>query len=148
MEFLADYGLWGLFSAAFLAATILPLSSEALLLLVISSSEQIIIPVLVASAGNIAGSFLNYYLGWKGNYILLQKVLRLSTKEIEKASQKFKIYGSFSMLFAWVPVIGDPLTVVAGLFKMNLWLFTGLVAIGKFSRYLILAYGFSLLYIF
>lgn len=148
MEFLADYGLWGLFVAAFLAATILPLSSEALLFIVIASSDQIMIPVLVASAGNIAGSFLNYYLGWKGNYLLLQKILRLSKEEIEKASRKFKKYGSFSMLFAWIPVIGDPLTVVAGLFRMNLSLFAILVAIGKFSRYLILAYGFSELYFF
>ena len=148
MEFLADYGLWGLFVAAFLAATILPLSSEALLFIVIASSDQIMIPVLVASAGNIAGSFLNYYLGWKGNYLLLQKILRLSKEEIEKASRKFKKYGSFSMLFAWIPVIGDPLTVVAGLFRMNLSLFAILVPIGKFSRYLILAYGFSELYFF
>ena len=145
MEFLIDYGLYGLFGAAFLAATILPLSSEALLLLVISSSEQIMIPVIIASIGNITGSFVNYYLGWKGNYLILNKVLRLSLPEIERASAKFKKYGSVSMLFAWIPVIGDPLTVAAGMFRMNLWLFGVLVAIGKFCRYFILAYGFSLL---
>ena len=73
MEFLIDYGLFGLFIAAFLAATILPLSSEALLLLVISSSEQIMIPVIVASIGNISGSFLNYYMGCKGEkYIIIR----------------------------------------------------------------------------
>ncbi|MBN1406535.1 MAG: DedA family protein [Calditrichaceae bacterium] len=145
MEILADYGLIGLFTAAFFAATILPLSSEALLLFIIASGDQIMIPVLVASMGNIAGSFLNYYLGWKGNRLILNKFFRLTDDEIEKASQRFVKYGSFSMLFAWVPVIGDPLTVVAGIFKMNIWLFTILVAIGKFSRYLILALSFSAL---
>ena len=145
MEFLADYGLIGLFIAAFIAATILPLSSEALLLVIIASTDQIMIPVLVASAGNISGSFLNYFLGWKGNRLVLNKLFRLTENEIEKASQRFIKYGSFSMLFAWVPIIGDPLTVVAGLFKMNIWIFTILVSIGKFSRYVILAYGFSLL---
>ena len=145
MEFLAEYGLIGLFIAAFIAATILPLSSEALLLVIIASTDQIMIPVLVASAGNISGSFLNYFLGWKGNRLVLNKLFRLTENEIEKASQRFIKYGSFSMLFAWVPIIGDPLTVVAGLFKMNIWIFTILVSIGKFSRYVILAYGFSLL---
>jgi membrane protein YqaA with SNARE-associated domain len=145
MEFFAEYGLIGLFIAAFLAATILPFSSEALLLLVIASTDQIMIPVLVASAGNIGGSFLNYYLGYKGDYLLLHKILRISEREIDKAGKWFRRYGSYSMLFAWAPVIGDPLTVVAGLFKMNLWLFSALVAIGKFSRYIILAYGYSLL---
>ena len=145
MEFLADYGLIGLFIAAFLAATILPFSSEALLLVIIASGDQILIPVIVASAGNILGSFLNYFLGWKGNRLVLNKLFRLTENEIEKASQRFIKYGSFSMLFAWVPIIGDPLTVVAGLFKMNIWIFTILVSIGKFSRYVILAYGFSLL---
>ena len=145
MELLAEYGLIGLFIAAFIAATILPLSSEALLLVIIASTDQIMIPVLVASAGNISGSFLNYFLGWKGNRLVLNKLFRLTENEIEKASQRFIKYGSFSMLFAWVPIIGDPLTVVAGLFKMNIWIFTILVSIGKFSRYVILAYGFSLL---
>ena len=145
MEFLADYGLIGLFIAAFLAATILPFSSEALLLVIIASGDQILIPVIVASAGNILGSFLNYFLGWKGNRLVLNKFFRLSDEEIEKASKRFIKYGSFSMLFAWVPIIGDPSTVVAGLFKMNIWIFTILVSIGKFSRYVILAYGFSLL---
>ena len=145
MEFLAEYGLIGLFIAAFLAATILPFSSEALLLVIIASGDQILIPVIVASAGNILGSFLNYFLGWKGNRLVLNKFFRLSDEEIEKASKRFIKYGSFSMLFAWVPIIGDPLTVVAGLFKMKIWLFAILVAIGKFSRYMILAYGFSLL---
>ena len=145
MDFLAEYGLLGLFIAAFLAATILPFSSEALLLFVIASSEQLMVPVLVASVGNITGSFLNYYLGWKGNELILIKIFRLSEEEISRASRIFKKYGSFSLLFAWVPIVGDPLTVVAGLFKMNLLLFAVLVSVGKFSRYLILAYGFSLL---
>ena len=145
MEFLAEYGLTGLFTAAFLAATILPLSSEALLLLIIATSDQIMVPVLVASVGNIAGSFLNYYLGWKGNKLVLNRFFRLSDAEIEKAGKRFIKYGSFSMLLAWVPIIGDPLTVAAGLFRMNLWLFAILVAIGKFSRYIILALGFKLL---
>ncbi|MEJ2545837.1 MAG: VTT domain-containing protein [Calditrichaceae bacterium] len=113
--------------------------------MIIASSDQIMIPVMVASAGNILGSFLNYFLGWKGNRLVLNKFFRLTNEEIEKASQRFTKYGSFSMLFAWVPIIGDPLTVVAGLFKMNIWLFTILVAIGKIGRYVVLAYGFTLI---
>jgi membrane protein YqaA with SNARE-associated domain len=144
MEFLATYGLFGLFVAAFLAATILPLSSEALLLIIIAHSDQFIIPVLVASIGNVLGSQFNYFLGYKGDYLLLKRVLRLSDEQITKARYRFQKYGAPSLLLAWLPVVGDPLTVVAGLFRVHFLLFTLLVAIGKSSRYILLAWGYQI----
>lgn len=142
MEFLVTYGLFGLFIAAFLAATILPLSSEALLLIIIGYSDQFIIPVLVASIGNVLGSQFNYFLGYKGDDLLLKRVLRMSEEQITKARYRFNKYGTPSLLLAWLPVVGDPLTVIAGLFRVHFLLFTLLVAIGKIGRYLLLAWGF------
>ena len=144
MEFLATYGLPGLFVAAFLAATILPLSSEALLLLLIAHSEQIFVPVLIASIGNVLGSQFNYFLGYKGDYLLLKRLLRLSDNQIANARHRFQKYGTPSLLLAWLPVVGDPLTVVAGLFRVHFLLFTLLVAIGKSGRYLLLAWGYQI----
>jgi membrane protein YqaA with SNARE-associated domain len=145
MEYLASYGLPGLFVAAFLAATILPFSSEALLILMISISGESMTPLILASAGNILGSFLNYYIGLKGDRFVLHRLLKLDESTKEKARFRFNHYGIYSLLLAWVPVIGDPLTVVAGMFRVNIWKFAILVSIGKIGRYAILVYGYSLL---
>ena len=71
----------------------------------------------------------------------LRKLLRLSDKDIRKAEARFEKYGKPAMLLAWMPVIGDPLTVVAGLFKMNFFWFVLLVGAGKLARYWLLIWG-------
>lgn len=141
MEILADFGYPGLFLASFLAATILPLSSEVVLgyLLIHDFCPYSI--VLVATSGNVLGSVVNYGLGVLGSGIFFQKVLGISNLEIEKAESRFKKYGFFSLLFAWVPVIGDPLTVVAGILKIKFSIFLFLVGLGKFARYVFIAWA-------
>ncbi len=135
MDGLLTFGLIGLFLAAFLAATILPFSSEVLLFLLIQQSGNWVEPLVAASAGNILGSVLNYYLGYFGEHFLFYKLFRLNRKTVEKASIRFRKYGVYSLLFAWLPVVGDPLTVVAGAFKVRFLLFLILVSIGKIARY-------------
>lgn len=145
MELLNQYGIFGLFVAAFLAATILPFSSEALLLLLVQQSGQWVVPVIAASVGNILGSVVNYWLGLKGSRILLHKWLRIDNKTLDKAERNFNRFGVYSLLFAWLPVVGDPLTVVAGLFKTRFSLFLLLVSLGKAGRYLALVWGLHLI---
>ncbi len=135
MESLIAYGVPGLFLASFLAATILPFSSEILLVWLIGQSGNWIEPFIAACAGNILGSVVNYYLGYFGERFLFYNLFRLSQKTVEKASLRFRKYGVYSLLFAWVPVVGDPLTVVAGAFKVRFALFLVLVSIGKIGRY-------------
>ena len=135
MEFLIEYGLIGLFLAAFLAATILPFSSEALLLLLIHQNGESVLPLLFASLGNILGSIVNYYLGRFGDNFLFYKIFRMQEATVRKAKQRFQKYGIYSLLFAWVPVVGDPLTVAAGVFRVYFLLFLILVSIGKIARY-------------
>jgi membrane protein YqaA with SNARE-associated domain len=135
VEIFAEYGYWGLFAASFLAATILPFSSEVVLGFLLSLEFDPYVAVFVATIGNVAGSVVNYGLGVLGSQVLLNKVLGISTLKIEKAENRFKKYGVFSLLFAWVPIIGDPLTVAAGILKINFFLFLLLVGAGKFLRY-------------
>ncbi len=97
--------------------------------------------VSLATFGNVLGSFLNYAIGLWGGVFLVEKVLKISEDEFGKAQQIFKTYGVFSLFFAWVPVIGDPLTVVAGALKINLLIFFILVASGKLIRYIIISYA-------
>jgi len=141
MEILAEFGYLGLFFASFLAATILPLSSEVVLGVLLGHDFSPLLTIFVATTGNVLGSVVNYGLGLWGSQILLNKFLGLSAQQIGKAETRFKKYGVFSLLFAWVPIIGDPLTVAAGILKVNFLLFVFLVTIGKFLRYVFVSWA-------
>jgi membrane protein YqaA with SNARE-associated domain len=141
MEYLTGYGLGGLFVASFLAATILPLSSELMLGYLLLHNYTVPGVLAVATIGNVLGALTNYGLGRAGIGPVLKKIFRVSQEEIEKAQARFKTHGTISLLLAWVPIIGDPLTVVAGMLKINLWVFLTLVFIGKFARYAVLSWA-------
>lgn len=140
MEYLSEFGLVGLFLSAFLAATILPLSSEVVLTALLLSGLPAFELVAVATIGNVFGSLTNYALGYWARLELVQKWLKLSDDEMEKAERRFGKYGLLSLCFAWVPIIGDPLTLIAGVLRVNLFWFVLLVSLGKFSRYVMVVY--------
>jgi len=140
MDFFTELGVFGLFVSAFLAATILPLSSEVILVALLLSDVNPVALVVVATIGNVLGSVVNYAIGFWGGTFLQRKVLKVSEAEFEKSEQRFRKLGTLSLLFAWVPVIGDPLTLVAGVLRVNFMLFLVLVTLGKFGRYLVVAY--------
>lgn len=127
-----------LFFSAFVSATLFPLGSEALLIYDIKEGYNIYLLVLVATIGNTLGSVVNYYLGLKGEEYLVEKKL-LNEKYITKSKGYFDRFGSVCILFAWVPIIGDPITFVAGVLKYDFKKFLILVTISKFSRYLFIA---------
>jgi len=132
-------GYLTLFFSALGAATILPFSSEAVLITLLHSGEyDASLLVATASAGNISGSVINWVLGF--NLLKLQNSswFPFDAKNIERASRQFRRYGVLSLLLAWVPIIGDPLTLIAGFFKTPFLLFLLLVSIGKIGRYLVL----------
>lgn len=136
----AELGYPGLLLASFLAATLLPLSSEVVLSALLLGGWNPAALVTVATAGNVLGAFANYALGYWGSKALARKVLKVSETEFEKAEARFRKYGLLSLLFAWVPVIGDPLTLVAGVLRVNLLWFLVLVTAGKLLRYLVVSY--------
>ncbi len=140
MAFFTELGVFGLFVSAFLAATILPMSSEVILVALLLSEINPMLLVVVATIGNVLGSVVNYMIGFWGGSFLQRKVLKISEAEFEKSEQRFRKLGTLSLLFAWVPVIGDPLTLVAGVLRVNIALFLVLVTLGKFGRYLVVAY--------
>ncbi|OOZ44749.1 YqaA family protein [Solemya velum gill symbiont] len=140
MEYLSELGYIGLFVAAFLAATILPLSSEALLSTLLLSGLSPVALVIVATTGNVLGSLTNYALGYWGSKDVIKRWLKVSEEEFIKAEQRFVKYGLFSVLFAWVPIIGDPLTLIAGVLRIRLLWFLILVTAGKLMRYIVISY--------
>ena len=134
----AVYG--SLFISAFLAATVLPLSSEAVLGALVASDGFVLwLLVALASIGNILGACVNWILG---RYCLQwqdRKWFPVSPAALERASRWFSRHGQYSLLFAWVPVIGDPLTVTAGLLKLRFSRFLLMVAVSKILRYVVVA---------
>ncbi|MCP4120049.1 MAG: DedA family protein [Desulfobacteraceae bacterium] len=136
METLIQIGLPGLFLASFLAATVLPMSSEVLLGLLLANGSDPLLTMAVATSGNVLGSVVNYGLGLWGSTFLVKKVIRISEKEFAGAADRLNRFGAVSLLFAWVPVIGDPLTFAAGVMRINFILFLVLVTAGKALRYL------------
>ena len=126
-----------LFIIAFISATLFPLGSEALLIYDITQGYNIYLLLLFATLGNSLGSVVNYFLGLKGEEYLINKNL-LNEKYILKAKNYFDKYGGWSILFSWLPIIGDPITFVAGVLKYDFKKFLILVVVAKFSRYLFL----------
>ena len=126
---------------SFLAATILPLSSELVLstMLLTDSFDKYLL-LVVASFGNIFGSSVNWYLGKKILIFKDKKWFPVNEKQIAKSEMYFKKYGIWSLLLAWVPIIGDPLTVIAGILRVNFLTFLLLVSISKASRYIFLIF--------
>jgi len=125
-----------LFLLSFLAATIFPLSSELTLVGLLSSGVySSFLLISIASLGNILGSVFNWTLGYYLSKHINKKWFPFKKNTISNASKRFKKFGVWSLLFAWVPVIGDPLTLIAGTLKVNFMIFLLLVAVGKISRY-------------
>ena len=140
MEHFLELGYVGLFMSAFLAATILPLGSEVVVVGLLLNNFNPISVVSVATVGNVLGSIVNYAIGFFGSAFLIHRVLKISDESFDKSKQRFEKWGTASLLLAWVPIIGDPLTVIAGVLRINIWLFLILVTVSKLARYVVVSY--------
>ncbi len=126
-----------LFTVSFLAATLLPLGSEGLLLYDISQNDSLLLLWSVATVGNTLGSMLNYWLGLKGE-VYLESKGHLSKEKMHKARGFFSKYGGWTLLLSWAPIIGDPLTFIAGVLRYNFKYFTLIVFVAKGLRYAVI----------
>jgi len=131
---------WALFVSAFLSATLLPGGSEALLLLKLHEGQPWLPLILVATAGNLLGSLVTYAMGRAGNLVLHRRLLRINEQSLARAEAWFGRWGLPSLLLVWLPVVGDPLCLVAGLFRVGPLPFIVLVGAGKLARYGFLAW--------
>lgn len=134
MSVLSVYGL--LFLSAFLSATLLPGSSEVALLGLLTSGQGTPISLIaIASLGNIMGAVLNWKMGQSVLRFKDRRWFPLKEATDTRAQVWFARYGVWSLLLSWVPVIGDPLTLVAGVLRVPFWQFLLLVSTGKTFRY-------------
>ena len=130
----------GLFSAAFLAATLLPLQSEAVLAgLLLAGRQSVGVLIIVASAGNVMGSSVNWWLGRYIERFHDRKWFPVKAEALQRAEKWYRLYGRWSLFLSWVPVIGDPFTVIAGILREPFWSFLVIVTFAKTARYLAIA---------
>ena len=143
MESLKDLGLLGLFIGNFLAATVIPFSSDALYIAVLALMKRPMACFLVATAGNWLGSVVTYYIGRLGKWEWIEKWFKVKPETLRKQKEKIDRYGPWLALTCWVPIIGDVIAIALGFYKTRpLWTIV-LMLIGKLGRFLVwnLLYG-------
>lgn len=140
---LEELGYLGLFIAGFLAATVLPFSSEGLLAVALLNGFDPMICLIIITSGNWFGSITTYGIGYLGNVNWIEKYFKISREKIEKTKNYLIKYGTLLALFVWVPIIGDVFALVLGYFKINFALTAIFMLIGKFFRYLLIVFLFN-----
>ena len=130
----------GLFLTALAAATILPMQSEAVLAgLLLTDSYPAWALIIVASIGNVLGSVINWLLGRGIERFRDRQWFPVKATALDRAQRWYRRYGKWSLLLSWAPIIGDPLTVIAGVLREPFWSFLLIVLVAKAGRYLVLA---------
>ena len=143
-HFLIDYGYWGMFLSAFLAGSVLPFSSEAVMLGLLAAGVDPVPLLIYGSIGNVMGGMVNYGLGRLGKLEWLKKYFHLKQSSIDRAYQFMGGHGAWMGFFAFLPLLGSAITVVLGLTRANLPLSVFSITLGKVIRYALLIWGANL----
>ncbi|MBM3161225.1 MAG: DedA family protein [Bacteroidetes bacterium] len=130
-----EIGYLGLFITCFLAATILPITSELFLGSMLAYGYDLTTCLIIATIGNTLGGWLNYLIGMAGNPNWLKKI-GVKQEQISRWEEKIKRYGSLLALLSWLPFVGDVIAVALGFFRVNWLVSFAYILIGKFLRYL------------
>ena len=137
MEEFAAYGYFGLFLASFLAATILPLSSEVVLSILLGYGFNPVTCLIYASIGNTLGGMTCYWIGLLGKVEWMEKYLKIKYEKVEKMQHWMQNKGSILALLTFLPVIGDVIAVALGFMRSNVWYVLLFMFIGKAVRYIV-----------
>jgi membrane protein YqaA with SNARE-associated domain len=138
---LFSIGFIGLFSASFLSATILPMSSEGILLLMLSQQYDPVSCLIIATIGNSLGGLTNYGLGMFGNALWFKR-FGIKEEKLMTFQKRIQKRGYLVAFFSWVPFIGDPMTVALGFFKVPFIPVLFFIVLGKLLRYLVFVLPF------
>lgn len=142
MEYWFELGYVGLFLVSFLSATIIPASSEAVFVLMISNGFDPFFSLVLATIGNTLGGMTSYVLGRLGNWKWLNKWFGIKEDKVARFQSRVQITGIYSALLCWAPVIGDIIAVVLGFLRLRIVPVLILMTIGKLARYLFLYWAF------
>ena len=137
-QLLTDWGYIGMFISAFLAGTVLPFSSEAVLLACVGLGLDPVWSTIATTSGNALGGITCYWIGHLGKMEWIEKYLKVDKKQMDRAERFIRGRGSWMALFSFLPVIGDAILIVLGWMRANVWIVTLAMTLGKLARYTIL----------
>lgn len=146
MSALFDYNLWGLFLASFLAATVVPFSSEVVLTAVLANGTDVMWAVIIASLGNWAGGMTSFALGFLGKWEWIEKYLRVKRTTIEKWHNRLYNRGAIFAFLTWLPGVGDIFAIGLGVLRTNIWIVAVTMFVGKLLRYIVWAWITGLIF--
>ena len=144
IDFLTQYGYWGMLLAAFLAGSFFPFSSEAVVVAMMASGLDPWLLMIYGTIGNVLGSVVNYYVGRLGKMEWIEKYLHVKKKNLDRAHRFVEGHGAWMGFFAFLPVIGSAITIVLGLMRSNIVVTFIAITLGKLFRYIILIYSAGL----
>jgi membrane protein YqaA with SNARE-associated domain len=146
IAFLISYGYWGMLITAFVAGSVFPFSSEAVMTGLLAAGLDPWLLIIYGTMGNVAGGMFNYWVGHMGKLEWIEKYLHVKQKDMDRATRFMAGQGAWMGFFAFIPVIGSAITVVLGLMRANIPITLISMTIGKFLRYMLLVYGISLFF--
>ena len=144
ITFLTQYGYWGMFLAAFLAGSVFPFSSEAVILALMATGLDPWQLMIYGTIGNVLGSVVNYAIGRMGKMEWIEKYLHVKKKDLDRAHRFLAGHGAWMGFFAFLPVLGSAITIALGLMRSNVIITFISITIGKIFRYVILIYSAGL----
>lgn len=144
IDFLIDYGYFGMLVSAFLAGSFLPFSSEAVMVALQAAGLDPWGLILYGTVGNVVGGMVNYGLGRLGRMEWIERYLHVSRESLDKAERFMAGRGAWMGFFAFLPLLGSAITIALGLMRANMPISIISISIGKFLRYILLVYGASL----
>ena len=146
IDFLTQYGYWGMLIAAFIAGSFFPFSSEAVMLGLLATGLDGWLLIVYGSIGNILGSMVNYGFGRLGRLEWVERYLHVKPRDLQRAQRFMAGRGALMGFFAFLPILGSAITIVLGLMRANIPVTFLSITAGKFLRYVLLVYGVSLLF--
>lgn len=138
---LESYGYWGMFVAAFVAGSVFPWSSEAIMLALMAAGLDPVALVVWGSTGNVLGSMFNYWVGTLGRLDWIERYLHVKQESLDRARRFMGGHGAWIGFFAFLPIIGSAITILLGLMRANIVITVTAIALGKVLRYALLVYG-------
>lgn len=135
MNWLGDWGYLGLFIGCFLAATVIPFSSDVLYFASLGLGGSVALTLLFATLGNWLGGLTSYWVGYAGKWEWIEKWFKVKRETLEKQKQKVNKYGSWLALFTWLPFVGDVFAIALGFYRTRFWTTALFMLIGKFVRF-------------
>lgn len=141
LDSLVEYGYWGLFLASFLAATFLPVSSEAVLVGMLALGGNLWLCIGLATLGNFLGGMTNYFIGKLGKLEWIEKYLKIKPEKINKIYHWLDGKGAAMAFFSFLPIIGDVIPIALGYMRANIYIVSISMFLGKMIRYILITCG-------